>query len=164
MYLMLLYYTATITASIYREASGQESPASRVGQGVVTLVEHRHHRDRLVSMSRVPIKGTLPSASDQVIPGRDLGVIDRASSRATRANSVFSRANGGVVTASRAVSNKDREEEISGVDVSVAVRMAIGARIAQRERGPHSSRVSVMSHRGHFFQPYSQHQPKYLPY
>ena len=51
MYSMLLYYTARITASICREASEQESPASRAGQGLVALVEHRHPRDGLVSMS-----------------------------------------------------------------------------------------------------------------
>jgi len=77
-------------------------------------------------MSRVPIRETLPSGSDQVSPCRDLEALGRASlisrsskakainnrgsNMAIRANSVFSRArraNGGVVMASRAVINRD---------------------------------------------------------
>ena len=144
MYSMLLCYTTRITTSIYREASEQESPTSRAGQGAVALVEHRHLRGRLVSMSRVPIRGTLPSTFDQVILGRDLGVIGRVSrasliSRASKANTGSSRANsvsiranrasGGAVTANRAVVNRVRGEVISEADVLCAVRMAINARI-----------------------------------
>ena len=173
---MMHCYTDRTTSFICREANEPKSPASRAGQGVVILVGHRHLRGRLVIMSRVPIRVTLPSDFDQVIPDRDLGdlgsvsLISRASrantisSRAIRANTISSRASGGVVTANRAMVSRDRGEEISGVDVSSVARMAIGARIIQREIGPHNSRVSVMSHISHFFQPPSQHHLKYQPY
>ena len=71
------YYLARIIASIFREAREQESPASRAGPGVIVPVGHQL-MDRLVSTSRVPIRGTLLSDSVQVILDKDLGVIGRA--------------------------------------------------------------------------------------
>jgi len=69
-----------------------------------------------------------------------------------------------VVTANKALVSRDRGEETLGVDVSNVARMAISVRIVQREIGPHSNRVPVMSHIGHSFQPPSQYQLRRQPY
>ena len=178
MYSMPHCYIARITTSICRETREQESPASRAGPGVIVPVGH-HLMDRLVSTSRVPIRGTLPNASDQVILGRDMGAIGRASliSRASRANtdsrdsskaSIMliraNRASGEEVTAIRAVVSRDRGEATSRADVLGVVDTAIGVRIFRREIGPHSSRVPIIRHKGHFFQLPSQHQRRHHPY